>query len=45
MRAILHRQQIRRQFGITQQEAQSFISEDRNCLLPQGVDRPESRPP
>jgi hypothetical protein len=44
MRAILHRQQIRRQFGITQQAAQGFTSEDRNCLLSQGVDRPDQLP-
>jgi hypothetical protein len=32
MGRILHRQQMRRQFGISQQAAQGFSNEDRNWL-------------
>jgi hypothetical protein len=42
--AILHRQQMRRQFGISQQPSQGFTTEDRNWLQTQGIDRPDQLP-
>ena len=44
MGRILHRQQLRRQFGISQQPSQGFTTEDRNWLQTQGIDRPETLP-
>jgi hypothetical protein len=45
MGAILHRQQLRRQFGlVAQQPAQGFTTEDRNWLRSQGIDRPDQLP-
>ena len=44
MGRILHRQQMRRQFGISPQPAQGFTTEDRNWLRSQGIDRPETLP-
>ena len=44
MGAILHRQLMRRQFGISQQPSQGFTAEDRNWLRSQGIDRPEQLP-
>jgi hypothetical protein len=44
MGRILHRQQMRRQFGMSQQPAQGFTAEDRNWLRSQGVNRPEAMP-
>ena len=44
MGAILHRQLMRRQFGISRQPAQGFTNEDRNWLRSQGIDRPEHLP-
>ena len=44
MGAILHRQQMRRQFGISQQPSQGFSLEDRRWLQTQGIDRPEQLP-
>ena len=44
MGRILHRQQLRRQFGISPQPSQGFTTEDRNWLRSQGVDRPEALP-
>ena len=44
MGRILHRQQLRRQFGISEQPAQGFSNEDRNWLRSQGIDRPDQLP-
>ena len=45
MGRILHRQQLRRQFGlVAQQPAQGFTTEDRNWLRSQGIDRPDQLP-
>jgi hypothetical protein len=44
MGLILHRQQMRRQFGISQQPSQGFTTEDRNWLRSQGIDRPDQLP-
>jgi hypothetical protein len=44
MGAILHRQLMRRQFGISQQPSQGFTPEDRNWLRSQGIDRPDQLP-
>jgi hypothetical protein len=35
---------MRRQFGISEQPAQGFTTEDRNWLRSQGIDRPETLP-
>jgi len=45
MGRILHRQLMRRQFGlVSQQPAQGFSLEDRRWLQTQGIDRPENLP-
>ena len=44
MGAILHRQQLRRQFGLVSQPAQGFTTEDRNWLRSQDIDRPDQLP-
>ena len=45
MGAILHRQLMRRQFGlVSQQPAQGFSLEDRRWLQTQGIDRPDQLP-
>jgi hypothetical protein len=44
MGRILHRQQLRRQFGISEQPAHGFSNEDRNWLRSQGIDRPDQLP-
>ena len=44
MGAILHRQQLRRQFGLVQQSSLGFTTEDRNWLRSQGIDRPDQLP-
>jgi hypothetical protein len=44
MGAILHRQLMRRQFGISQQPSQGFTPEDRRWLQTQGIDRPDQLP-
>ena len=44
MGRILYRQQMRRQFGLSQQPAQGFTNEDRNWLQTQGIDRPDQLP-
>ena len=38
MGAILHRQQMRRQFGLVERSAQGFTNDDRNWLRSQGID-------
>jgi hypothetical protein len=45
MGRILHRQLMRRQFGlVSQQPAQGFSLEDRRWLQTQGIDRPDQLP-
>ena len=44
MGAILHRQLMRRQFGLVQQPAEGFTTEDRNWLRSQGIGRPDQLP-
>ena len=45
MGRILHRQQMRRQFGlVSQQPTQGFTTEDRNWLRSQGIGRPDQLP-
>ena len=44
MGKLLHRQQLRRQLGLSQQPSQGFSLEDRNWLRSQGIDRPDLLP-
>jgi len=44
MGRILHRQQLRRQFGLSEQPSQGFSLEDRRWLQTQGIDRPDQLP-